>query len=196
MRAGWTTLILLGAAVCAQGEPKDITIPSPVGKWVFEAKWHPGHPVGYTWNLKNISSGKVFLADSPSRPDETLPVRLSGSWSEDGRYLALNIYYGRIAFDVDVLGMENNRVVLTRFPRAMEKSMILPDDRKRWDGSGGANSAALSWTKNDTLTVGDSMRAQLANSDGSITRIDSSRDRTIRFTGSIGKVVSTDDPQY
>ena len=74
MRAGWTTLILLGAAVCAQGEPKDITIPSPVGKWVFEAKWHPGHPVGYTWNLKNISSGKVL-----SRPMRKKVTAISSS---------------------------------------------------------------------------------------------------------------------
>ena len=191
--AGFLSVAIAGLPVRAA--IPDIKEISPDGKWLFKASWHENR--GYTWELQNKKTSKVYFLHPHAEANEVFPARLNVLWSPDCRYLAINLYYGRIGYDFDVIAISTGVPFEADWPRLEEASMIKLQDRKMWDGSGVANSSAESWQAHDTLVVDIDMRSELDDkATGKKFRIDSSKKQAIQFTGLKGKVVENRIPQY
>jgi hypothetical protein len=189
-------LVLCLFVSSALANPPDINKTSPDGKWLFKAQWYGDR--GYTLELQNTKTGKTYFAEPHPADNEGLPHELGVLWSLDNHYLAINCYYGRIVFGVDVIALLSNQPTdHVDWPRTKEASMIKPEDVKNWDANGATNCTATSWDKDDVLNFDISMRAGLQDkATGAKTQIDSERSISIQFTGLKGKVIDEQPPQY
>ena len=185
---------ILGSSAFAN--PLDIEETSPDGKWFFKAQWFGDR--GYTWQLENTITKKTFFAEPHPAADEALPHRLNVLWSPGNHYLAINVYYGRICYGVDVIALNDARPTdHTIWPMREEASMIKAEDRKIWTGTGIANCSAEQWITSDTLVLDYDMRSELVDKTAATKfRIDSTRQVSIQFSGLKGKVVKDQPPEY
>jgi hypothetical protein len=193
-------MLLVGAQcgslpLCATnpGAP-DINETSPNGKWLFEAHWF-GYR-GYLWDLKNIRTGKSYFSIPHLMDIDALPHQMNVLWSSDNRYAAINVYYGRIVYGINVISLKENVPHEAAWPSSVA-SMIKPEDQKIWTGEGDANTSASRWEPNDILDIDLDMRANLEDKNAhQKIEIDSSRSQSIQFVGLKGKIVKDDPPVY
>jgi hypothetical protein len=200
-------------SMIATAAPLDIDETSPDNKWLVHAHWFGGDPgsydEGYLWQLENIRTKKVYFARSGPAKDEVLPHRFNVLWSPDSRYVAINFYYGRVAFDFIVITLLTDTPDgPTGLSRAKESSLIKPEDRKRWNGDGVTCSTALSWhpaeiqgsgPATDTLEAGFTLLGGAGLKDektGQINKIEPGRNQLIQFTGLTAKIIRDDPPEY
>jgi len=95
---------------------------SPNGKYRVVANWTGQGNSGYAWDVRNNKTQKSYFAEDKIQDNEALPHRFSAIWSPNGRYVAINLYYGRIAYCVTVIdtaGSEPREVSL--FPKTVHK---------------------------------------------------------------------------
>jgi hypothetical protein len=176
-------------------DPPNVREKSPDGKWEFAAHWYGNK--GYLWELKNLTDGKTYFARVKPDENEALPARIGVLWSLDGRYLAMNNYYGRIVYGVEVIALASIPSDKVQWRPPDEELMIKPEDRKHWDKSGEVNCTATKWEMDDVLVLDLNMRSTLTDkSTGTKYSIDSEKQVSIKFDGSNGKVAQDSSPDY
>jgi hypothetical protein len=190
------------ATALAMAAPRDIDETSPDNKWLFHAHWFGDYNEGYLWQLENIRTKKIYYTQPRPTKDSGLPHRINALWSPDSRYVAINFYYGRVAFDFAVIALLTDTPDdPTGWSRVKESSLIKPEARNRWNGDGVTCSTALSWQPaqiqgsgpaTDTLEAGFTLLGGGGLKDeksGQINKIEPERNQLIQFTGLMAKVI-------
>jgi hypothetical protein len=136
----YTSIIFLLLSFSAGAEEKkDLSFGSPDGRWTVMAGWvsdkDPVYLGHYVYELRDARSGKAYFKEtSTDENDKSLhPHRLRACWSPDGRYVAINLYYGRIAYWVsiiDVFGKQPREIPL--FPKMMSDYDDFLTSANRW----------------------------------------------------------------
>ena len=104
---------------------KRLEFSSPDKRWQVVAEWEPNHH-GYLFELHDLSNGKTYFKQKAVGDHEILPYRFNANWSPGGRYVAINLHYGRICQGVvviDVSGKEPAECPL----HLVEKALIPPE---------------------------------------------------------------------
>lgn len=130
----YTFIVLLLVMFSARAEEKkELDYSSPDHRWTIIARWvpdkHPYYQGHYTYELQDTRLGKSYFKET--NMDE--PHRFSAYWSPSGRYVAINLYYGRIAYWVsiiDVAGKQPREILL--FPKKMTDYDDFMTSTDRW----------------------------------------------------------------
>jgi len=136
----YTSICLLLAIFSARAEEeKTLSYSSPDGRWKIVASWvsdkDPGYQGHYTYELQDIRLGKSYFKETDRNEDDKVlhPHRFSAYWSPNGRYVAINLYYGKIAYWVsmiDVAGKYPREIPL--FPKKMTDYDDFMTSTDRW----------------------------------------------------------------
>jgi hypothetical protein len=95
--------------------------PSPDGRWSYIVTWVssiPPESQGYTSELRDARTEKSYLKDTKFEPDAMLPQRMTATWSPNGSYVAVDEYWGRVAYGVSVVDLtgKHPRMLPSLFP--------------------------------------------------------------------------------
>ena len=123
---------LLTACAVIAGVEDHLAFKSPNGKWRIVANWTDEAHGGYVWELQDIRTKKSYFKQDKIEANEMLPRRFFALWSPDSRRVAVNSYYGRIAYDVfmiDTAGGEGREIPL--FPKTVHNDDCTSANRWR-----------------------------------------------------------------
>ena len=144
-----TSIILALFTFPARAErPKDLSFPSPDGRWKITASWisdsDPNDSGHYAYELQDIKLGKSYFKEGyTDKSDETIayPHRISAYWSPKGSYVAINVYYGRIAYWLSIIDVSG------RYPREVP---LFPEKMTDYDDF---MTSADHWLDDNSLEV-------------------------------------------
>jgi len=183
------------AVVTLLADPPDVNSPSPDGKWRIQARWINSGTAqeGYSWTLTNTKTGKVFFTEKPT-PDEIFPRRFNALWSPDSRYAALNVYYGRVAYEAVVIRTADTPEEINPLPSdakaPLEQSLLRREDLPLWDGSGDALTSAENWLDGSTLVLTVAMKTRIKDKvSGHAASLDIEWHKTVKFDGAKPRVI-------
>ena len=167
------TLLTITASARAD-KPKHVVYSSPDKHWEIIANWYDATGTGgYLIELKDNSTGKTYFKFSKN---DGLPTRFDAVWSPDGKYAALNWYYGRIAQGVGIIDISGKEPVY----HALHE--FLPND-----GLPNFIITAGPWFNNTDLAVEASLPLFIAHKPGS----DTDYDLIVRFEDHKGTVIKS-----
>jgi hypothetical protein len=155
--------LLLAIPSSSAQDEKTLSYSSPDGRWKIVASWVPdkdplahGH---YTYKLQDLKLGHTYFKETARDENDKFlhPMRFSALWSPNGRYVAINLYYGKIAYWISMIEVTGRRPrEIPLFPETMTTYDDFMTSTGHWLDCRSLELEAfqpVNWSKNHTETA-------------------------------------------